>query len=342
MHILIAEDDATSRNFLVQLVEKHGHVGIPVQDGQEAWEALIARNAPSLVILDRMMPGIDGAELCKKIRAYNATVLQPYIIMLTVKDKKADIVSGLEAGADDYLSKPFDSDELRARIDVGRRILDLQTALDDRIREKELLLHEVHHRMKDNMMTIGSLLNLQAATMQEPMAAAALMDAKSRLLSMGVLYDKLYRSDNVREMLVGDYLPSLVEEVVSLFVNSGSVNISASMEDFTLSAKLLSTLGIIINELATNAMKYAFPEERPGTITLAASVIDERVVIVFEDDGIGLPTSIDCQNAGGFGLKLVGILVSQLNGTLSIERTHGTRYVIGFNPVSKPAVSVYT
>jgi two-component sensor histidine kinase len=330
MKILIVEDDSTSLAFLMQLVEKLGHQGVPAESGEEAWERLSAGDAPRLVILDRMMPGMDGAELCRKIRGLDGR-FSPYIIMVTIKGEKSDIVSGLEAGADDYLSKPFDPEELRARIDVGRRMLGLQADLAARIDEKDLLLHEIHHRMKNNMNTIGSLLELQADALNIPEASAALLDAKNRLSSMGLLYDKLYRSENVRELPVAEYFPALVAEVVAHFPNCDKVRTVFGMGDFPLGARYLSTLGIIVNELATNAMKYAFPGDRTGVITTTASLIDGRVRYVFQDDGIGLAEDIDCDHTGGFGLRLVGILISQIGGSVRIERVGGTRFIMEFN-----------
>ncbi|MGD9939308.1 MAG: sensor histidine kinase [Clostridia bacterium] len=329
MKILIVDDDSTSRAFLMQLVEKLGHRGVPAESGEEAWERVTADEAPRLVILDRMMPGMDGAELCRKIRNREGRI-PPYIIMVTIKGEKADVISGLEAGADDYLSKPFDPEELRARIDVGRRMIGLQADLAARIEEKDLLLREVHHRMKNNMNTISSLLELQADALDIPEASAALLDAKNRLSSMGLLYDKLYRSENVREMPVADYFPTLIAEVVHQFPNRDKVRVDCGMDDFPLGARNLSTLGIIVNELATNAMKYAFPAGRPGVITATATRAADRVSFVFHDDGIGLAETIDCNHTGGFGLRLVGILIGQIGGSIRIERDGGTRFVMEF------------
>ena len=330
MKILIVEDDATSLAFLMQLVIKLGHQAVPSESGEEAWERLIKQDAPRLVILDRMMPGLDGAELCRRIRRLNQSI-PPYIIMVTIKGEKSDIVSGLEAGANDYLSKPFDAEELRARIDVGIRMLGLQADLAAKIEEKDILLREVHHRMKNNMNTISSLLELQADSIDNPVAAAALMDAKSRLLSMGLLYDKLYRSKNVTQMPVADFFPALIEEVISHFPNCDSIQVDCEFGDFSLTARYLSILGIIVNELVTNAMKYAFQGRQSGCISARATIDKGKVLFSVQDNGIILDETIDCHHTGGFGLKLVGILAGQLNGAVRIERDEGTRFLIEFD-----------
>jgi len=128
MRILIAEDDATSRRYLKKLLERWGYEVNTAVDGTEAWVALRAENPPRLAILDWMMPGKDGLQLCAEIRRIKDSPYT-YIILLTARHEKADIVRGLDAGADDYITKPFDPSELRARLRAGRRILALQEAL---------------------------------------------------------------------------------------------------------------------------------------------------------------------------------------------------------------------
>ncbi len=128
MRILIAEDDFTSRTLLSAVLQKQGHEVMATVNGLEAWSAMERPDAPKLAILDWMMPERDGIEVCRLIRSMETD--QPtYIIMLTSKDEKADIIAGLEAGADDYLAKPFDPGELRARVNVGRRMIELQAKL---------------------------------------------------------------------------------------------------------------------------------------------------------------------------------------------------------------------
>ena len=141
MRILIADDDLTSRLVLTGVLKKGGHDVVVTMDGTEAWEAMRRPDAPSLAILDWMMPGLAGVEVCRLIRGRQSDQ-PPYLILLTSRGEKADIVAGLEAGADDYLAKPFDSGELRARIDVGWRVIELQAKL---IETRDALAHEATH-----------------------------------------------------------------------------------------------------------------------------------------------------------------------------------------------------
>lgn len=136
MKALIAEDDAVSRRIFEDMLGGWGYDVVATPDGIRAWEVLRSREAPPLAILDWMMPGMDGVEVCRKVRE-SPKLIPTYIILLTARDRKEDIVAGLEAGANDYISKPFDTEELRVRIQVGKRMIELQSELAARIEEIE-------------------------------------------------------------------------------------------------------------------------------------------------------------------------------------------------------------
>jgi DNA-binding response OmpR family regulator len=142
MRILIAEDDFISRRLLDSTVQRWGYSTLVAVDGEEAWQMLQSQDAPMLAIFDWMMPGMDGLEVCRRARS-RTHGLPLYIILLTAKGRREDVVTGLESGADDYLTKPFDQEELRARLQVGVRLLDLQQSLAERVRELEEALSKV-------------------------------------------------------------------------------------------------------------------------------------------------------------------------------------------------------
>jgi len=142
LRVLIAEDDAVSRRILDMLLRKWGYEVTTTLDGEAAWAVLQEPNAPSLAILDIMMPGIDGLELCRRLRRSPSST-PPYIILLTANHGVREIVKGIEAGADDYLTKPYDHDELRVRVQVGARIIELQSKLAERVQQLEVALNHV-------------------------------------------------------------------------------------------------------------------------------------------------------------------------------------------------------
>lgn len=142
MRVLIAEDDAVSRRLLEVLLKRWGHEVVSCQDGQQAWEMLQQEDSPRLLVLDWMMPGLDGLEICKRLRWQREDEYR-YIILLTAREGQDDIVTGLEAGADDYVTKPFDQSELRSRLRVGERILHLKDELAGKVEELERALEHV-------------------------------------------------------------------------------------------------------------------------------------------------------------------------------------------------------
>jgi PAS domain S-box-containing protein len=196
--------------------------------------------------------------------------------------------------------------------------------------EKELLLKEVHHRIKNNMSSIHSLLSLQAGTLKDPLAVAALEDAKSRILSMGTLYNVLYKTVNFSELSVSDYLPPLIDEIISNFPDADAVVVEKHIDAFSLEIRKLQPLGMIINELLTNIMKYAFSDIADPRITVSASLANGRVAIAVQDNGVGIDESVDFKNSTGFGLMLVGALTEQLSGEIRIERGSGTKMILEF------------
>jgi sigma-B regulation protein RsbU (phosphoserine phosphatase) len=142
MKILVAEDQTVSRRILEASLRKWGYEVEGVENGTRAWEILQGEEAPQLAILDWLMPGMDGIEICRQIRLRPQT--QPvYIILLSARSGREDKIHGLQAGADDYITKPFDRDELRARVQVGIRVLELQGALAHRVRQLEEALSRV-------------------------------------------------------------------------------------------------------------------------------------------------------------------------------------------------------
>ena len=139
MKLLVAEDDLTTRTMLQAVLTRWGYEAETAADGHAAWAALNRPDAPRLALLDWTMPGLDGVEVCRRIRAL-AAVDPPYIILLTARTQKGDVVVGLQAGANDYIAKPYDTGELQARLAVGSRMVELQAALARRVTERDELI----------------------------------------------------------------------------------------------------------------------------------------------------------------------------------------------------------
>lgn len=204
-------------------------------------------------------------------------------------------------------------------------------AVQQLLSEKELVLKEVHHRIKNNMATIMSLMKLQAARQKDVKMKQAFLDAAGQVSAMLVLYDKLYKTDHHQALSLRDYLTPLVHEIVGLLSIGKSIKTRLRIQDISLHPKVLSPIGIIVNELLTNAVKYAFPDRADGMIMITADKRDGMVTLTIQDDGVGLPESVTMENPDGFGLLLVKMLVDQLQGSVKIERSEGTGFVIKFS-----------
>ncbi len=198
------------------------------------------------------------------------------------------------------------------------------------LEEKDLILKEVHHRIKNNFAVIRSILRLQALDAPDAVSAGAFKATESRVQSMTVLYQKLYESAGFLEASLRDYLPALTRDIIANFPQASTIGTVFDIEDVRLDAKRLQSLGILLNELVTNSMKYAFEGRGSGAIFVSAERIDGRMVVSIGDDGIGLPEGVEPGASSGFGLTLVSVLAQQLQGTLRMERGNGTRAVLDF------------
>ncbi len=214
--------------------------------------------------------------------------------------------------------------------DVTERRL-IEEGYQNQLSEKDLMLKEVHHRMKNNMHTLASMFSLQSGILVDSSAREVISEAGRRVKSMMVLYEKLYQGTDFNRMSVFVYLPALVDEIVANFPNSWCVTVEKKIDDFILDILKLQPLGIILNELISNIMKYAFIGRNDALISVTASLTDNRVTIILGDNGCDLPECVNFENSESFGLLLVGTLIKQLRGSILIERGCGTRICMEFN-----------
>lgn len=253
-------------------------------------------------------------------------------------DEAAIIVDGIERFFDLTIS-PIE--DYRKRV-VGRLFVlhdvterrAAQSQIHKLLEEKELLLLEVHHRIKNNMSVIASILSLQADALKDSPAYDALQDAKRRVMSMMVLYDRLYRSSDGGDMSIQDYLSPLLDRIMKSVGDEAVVEIRKDIQDFSVSSRTLLPIGIIANELLTNAMKHAFIGRPHGVVTVSATLSEDgkRATLSIADDGIGLQEDVWGGASKGFGLQLVGALMEQVSGQIDIQRSSGTRFALEFDP----------
>jgi len=241
----------------------------------------------------------------------------------------------LRADPEGTMAEPFTLQRKGSKNDELEYLIQSFNTMRSRLRrhleQREVLLREVHHRIKNNMLTVESLLSLQEAAIDNPQARVALKEARSRLQSMGILYDRLYRSGSARSMSATNYLPSLIDEVVRVYPSSAEIRTQTDVEAIVLDVRALSSLGIIVNELLTNALKHAFPNGSTGTVRLELTKTDDHhAELIYRDDGVGISDAAASGAAGGLGMVLVQTLTEQLGGSLEIRSEGGTTVRIRF------------
>jgi two-component sensor histidine kinase/CheY-like chemotaxis protein len=213
--------------------------------------------------------------------------------------------------------------------DISERV-QAEERIQRLLHEKELLLKETHHRVKNNMGVIYSLLSLQADGEQDQTNRLTLEIAASRVKSLMLLYDKLYKAEHHGELNVNAFLVPLIAEMTGTQLYGKAVTTTAQIDDFVASAQTLSSIALIMNEMISNSMKHAFVDITDPLISVMVHKNDDTAILEYADNGIGLPANVDTINSTGFGIRLIGLLVDQLQGSVSIDRNHGTRYRIQF------------
>lgn len=198
------------------------------------------------------------------------------------------------------------------------------------LQEKEVLLKEIHHRVKNNLQIISSLLYLQANKTEHPGALSALTDSRNRVRSMALVHERLYRSPSLASVNMGEYTRNLVSDLKHTYqIGESSIRLTLTVEDIALDISEAVPCGLIINELLSNALKHAFPEGRGGEITVRLTRSDSGdVVLMVGDSGVGLPEHLDFRNSPSLGLTLVNSLVRQLEGTIELDSRDGTTFTI--------------
>lgn len=198
------------------------------------------------------------------------------------------------------------------------------------LEEKTILLQEVHHRVKNNMAVVSSLLGLHADSISNVEAASLLRDSQMRVLSMASIHEHLYGSESLKQIRFDRYVAELAARIAGLF-SSENVRIEMKVDPIELSIDESIPCGLILNELLMNAFKYAFPNGRPGVITVVLRINEPGVFrISVADNGVGAPESIDLQQPKSLGLRIVRTLTRQLSGKVELHRDNGTRFEILF------------
>lgn len=204
--------------------------------------------------------------------------------------------------------------------------------------EKDVLLKEIHHRVKNNMQVIVSLLNIHADYIKDPQSQALIEDSKSRIRSMALIHEKLYESRNFSKINIGEYLDSLVEELVATYGISTNVTIDKKIESVSFGFDTIIPLGLLLNEIVSNSLKYAFKDRTEGVIFFHLKANEKNYELMVGDNGVGMNPEIFNIPGKTIGVDLIRILVEQLNGTIELLDGTGTVYKISFESIDKKRI----
>ncbi len=230
---------------------------------------------------------------------------------------------------------PIETEEgmmvLSAIVDISDR-KQKEARIQEALREKDLLLGEIHHRVKNNLQVVHSLLSLQSSMINDVAVRGMLTDSQNRIQSMALIHQTLYQSNNFARVYFTEFLEALVPTLVNSY-REANKNILVNMDAGSVYLSMNSAIpcGLLINELITNAFKHAFVDRTQGEISVSLVVAGPgQLCLAVSDDGIGLPQEIDVNNTETLGLRLVSLLSQQLEGELSIHRQHPTRFSLIF------------
>jgi two-component sensor histidine kinase len=242
-------------------------------------------------------------------------------------DTRVDIERGDELGV-----LAISINEMAANLEA--EILERKQAeaqLQASLVEKETLLKEIHHRVKNNLQVISSLLYLQSHALTDPQLQALFRESQDRVRSMALIHEILYRSYDLARIDFADYLEHLVTHLCRSYgVEMHRITLTIEAEPVFLDIDRAIPCGLILNELLTNALKYAFPGDRTGALHLRLRAAPDQVMLAVRDTGVGLPEGVDVEHTPSLGLRLVHMLTMQLGGTLSLERGEGTAWTLTF------------
>lgn len=199
------------------------------------------------------------------------------------------------------------------------------------LREKEVLLQEVHHRVKNNLQVISSILNLQSANIEEPKMLDMLKGSQNRIRSMSYIHESLYQNKDLSHIDLSDYVLGLARNLIHSYATDKKIELNTKLSEVQLNLDQAIPCGLLMNELITNALKYAYPKGGEGVIFIEVCEVDRKAVIRVGDSGVGMPNATDISNTPSLGLQLVATLIEQLEGSVELEQKRGTNYLITFD-----------
>ena len=327
-HILYVDDDDGLRRLVRRALERRGYEVAIAGDGLEG-VAMAAARRFDLVAVDHYMPGLDGLGTLTRLRALPEP---PPVIYVTGSEESRIAVAALKAGAIDYVVKTVGEDffDLLARA-VEAALVQVSLRAEKERAEAQLresnarlqaMLHEVNHRVANSLQLVSAFVHMQARVVAGEGAKAALADTQRRIAAIAQVHRRLYTSDSVTHVDMADYLGALVEELEETWSTPENPRtLSLVAEPVRLGTDKAVAVGVIVNELVSNACKYAYPPETAGAVRVALRQDGDDFLLQVEDDGCGMPADGAIKGTG-LGSRLVGAMASTLKAAISYDAAH--------------------
>jgi two-component sensor histidine kinase len=356
MRVIMVDDSAADRKLCRVLLEEQHGSGLEFIEARDAAQGLdlCRTSSPDCVLLDYKLTDMTGLEFLSHLTRGEPADLPAFaVVMLTSIASEQVAVQAMKGGAQDYLVKDgvtaegLSSAVKKATEKVGL-IRSLKTERDRlavshaelaaslaelaaSLTEKDALLKEVHHRVKNNLQVIASLLRLQADGIGDPRVTVALRESQNRVESMALIHEQLYETEHLQEVDLARHASLLASNLVhSYAVDEGRISWKVSVDAMPLTVDRAIPAGLILNELISNAFKHAFPGGRKGFLSIEGRRRNGAVVLEVRDDGVGMSEGAGRARPKSLGLEIVAILTRQLKGTFEIESDRGALCRITF------------
>jgi two-component sensor histidine kinase len=351
--LLYIDDDEALARLVDRGLTRLGFTVVHAASGTHGLDRL-QQGGIDVIALDQYMPGLDGLETLEQILAIpNA----PPVVFVTAAQDSKIAVTALKAGAADFLVKDTLGDFiplLQVAVDGALRQARIQKARDDAeaevhasrdryaalAAEREVLLREVNHRVGNSLQIIASLLHLQANSSTEDDVKAALTNAMGRVAAVAQVHRRLYTSHDLNSVMLNQYLDALLEDLRRSAEGNRMSRLTLKAQSIEIDPDRAVAIGIIVNELVMNAVKYAYPDSA-GPIHVDLNAQGDDLVLAIADDGVGLNVKIDPRSTG-MGQRIVSAMASKLEASVERDPAHaGTRIVVRFRrtnaPTTRPA-----
>jgi two-component sensor histidine kinase len=347
--ILVVDDEEKLCAYLKRELEKEGYKVTVAYDGPSGLQ-YFKNNRVDIVITDIRMPGMNGLKMLQECRKISDDFVS---IIITGFGNHERAIEALRLGVFEYLRKPLSIEEvitsigkgidllsLRRGLSAYRRELEIENALktqyvetiEKSLKEKEVMLKEIHHRVKNNLQVISSLLSLQSRHIKDKEALEFFNDSRNRIYSMSLIHESLYQSKDLARIDFAGYVRTLTRDLFRSYnVGPDVIKLNIEIKDVFLNVNTGIPCGLIINELVTNSLKHGFPDGRRGEIQIGLYEPKKgEFTLNVRDNGIGFPEDFDFQNTESLGLHIVISLVEQLDGTIELDKGETTSFTIGF------------